>query len=125
MFLGLGWAGDPESEVSWALDLNLDGTPLEVSFGLWRRVFLGILLSGEGRVEGRGYGSEYSGIRVGWGSSLGLLEDFLVRGLVVFSLTGESVRPVDCLLDAFGKSAESRLLLLFGSMFKHFYPFKF
>jgi len=52
LFLDLGWAGDPESEADWALDLNLDETPLEFSFVFWRRDFLGILLSGEGRVEG-------------------------------------------------------------------------
>jgi len=49
------------------------------------------------------------------GSSLGLFEDFLVRGLFDFSLVGESV---DCLFDALGKSAESRVVLLFDSMYK-------
>lgn len=56
MFLDLDWAGDPESEAEWALVLDLEGTPLECSFVLWRRDFLGILLllllSGEG--EGGG-----------------------------------------------------------------------
>lgn len=53
MFLDLGWAGDPGSEPEWALVLNLDGTPPELSFVLWRRDFLGILLlSGEGRDGG-------------------------------------------------------------------------
>lgn len=106
--LDLNWVGDPDSEAGWALDLNLDDLPLEFSFGLWRRDFLGI--SGTVRVGG-GWSMD-TGIRVGMDSSLGLFDDFL--GLFDFSHDGEPLTPpVDCLLDALPKS---RVFLLLDSI---------